>query len=182
MVISAELLPMSAARVLIVQPPLVFQADLLHWHSEARVRRPPTVSGATFTVPGSTARLQVTTNFSSNANYSDIVMTFSAFVTNVSFRIVDIDKNTPGSTTYFDRVTISGSNGSITLNATITKYVIARVTDATGRIVQSAIRTLYKGNNNISISNLTKLNPGVYIIEVFDEERKSLGISRLIKN
>ncbi|MEK7225602.1 MAG: T9SS type A sorting domain-containing protein, partial [Bacteroidota bacterium] len=39
-----------------------------------------------------------------------------------SFKIVDIDKNNPNSTTYFDRVTVTGSNGVTTYNATITKY------------------------------------------------------------
>jgi hypothetical protein len=42
--------------------------------------------------------------------------------TNVSFRIADIDKNDATSTTYYDRVTITGSNGSTSYNPTITKY------------------------------------------------------------
>jgi hypothetical protein len=82
----------------------------------------PTVSGATFIVPGSSSRLQVTPNFSTNTNYVNIVMTFSAFVTNVSFRIVDIDKSDATSTTYYDRVTITGSNGVATFNPTISRY------------------------------------------------------------
>ncbi len=82
----------------------------------------PTVSGATFTVPGSSNRLQLTPNFANNTNYSNIVMTFSTFVTNVAFRVVDIDKSSATSTTYFDRVTITGSDGVSTYNATVTKY------------------------------------------------------------
>ncbi|HLG38440.1 MAG TPA: hypothetical protein VI461_02190, partial [Chitinophagaceae bacterium] len=82
----------------------------------------PTVLGATFTIPGSAECMQITPNFASNTNYSDIVMTFSAFITNVSFRIVDIDKSSSASTTYFDRVTITGSDGTTTYNATLTKY------------------------------------------------------------
>ncbi len=82
----------------------------------------PTVSGATFTVPGTTNRIQVTPNYTANTNYTDIVLTFTSLTTNVSFKIVDIDKNNPNSTTYFDRVTVTGSNGVTTYNATITKY------------------------------------------------------------
>ena len=82
----------------------------------------PTVSGATFTVPGTTNRIQVTPNYTANTSYTDIVLTFTSLTTNVSFKIVDIDKNNPNSTTYFDRVTVTGSNGVTTYNATITKY------------------------------------------------------------
>ncbi len=82
----------------------------------------PTVSGATFTVPATTNRLQVTPNFTSNTSYVNIVLTFSSFATNVSFKIVDIDKNSPGSTTYFDRVTVTGTNGTTNYNATLSKY------------------------------------------------------------
>lgn len=82
----------------------------------------PTVSGATFTVPGSSNRLQVTPNFVQNTSYVNIVFSFSTLISNVSFRIVDIDKNTSTSTTYFDRVTVTGSDGLNTFNPTITKY------------------------------------------------------------
>ena len=82
----------------------------------------PTVSGATFTVPGATNRLQVTPNFSSNTSYVDIVLSFTSLVTNVTFKIVDIDKSNFNSTTYFDRVTVTGSNGATTYNAALSKY------------------------------------------------------------
>lgn len=82
----------------------------------------PTVSGATFTVPGTTSRLQVTPNFTTNTGYTDIILTFTSPATNVAFKIVDIDKNTPGSTTYFDQVTVTGSYGATNYNATLTKY------------------------------------------------------------
>lgn len=82
----------------------------------------PTVSGATFTIPGATNRLQVTPNFNQNSSYVNIVFSFTSLISNVSFRIVDIDKNTSTSTTYFDRVTITGSNGVSSFNPTITKY------------------------------------------------------------
>ncbi len=82
----------------------------------------PTVSGSTFTVPGTTNRLQVTPNYTSNASYTDIVLTFTSLATNISFKIVDIDKSNANSTTYFDQVTIAGSNGTTTYNATLSKY------------------------------------------------------------
>ena len=82
----------------------------------------PTVAGATFTVPGSANRLQITTDYGSNTAYTTVVLTFSALATNVSFRIVDIDKSNSTSTTYYDRVTVTGSNGATNYNATLTKY------------------------------------------------------------
>ncbi|MEI2738224.1 MAG: T9SS type A sorting domain-containing protein [Chitinophagaceae bacterium] len=82
----------------------------------------PTVSGATFTVPGTTSRLQVTPNYSNNSSYTDIVLTFTSMATNVTFNIVDVDKNNSTSTTYYDRVTVTGTNGVTTYNATLTKY------------------------------------------------------------
>jgi hypothetical protein len=82
----------------------------------------PCVSGATFTVPGSPQRLQVTPDFSNNTRHVNIVTTFTNLVTNVSFRIVDIDKSDPTSNAYFDRVTVTGSDGTNTYNAILTKY------------------------------------------------------------
>lgn len=82
----------------------------------------PTVSGALFTVPGASSRIHLTPNYTSNTSYTDIVLSFTSMTTNVSFRIADIDKNDATSTTYYDRVTITGTNGSTTYNPTITKY------------------------------------------------------------
>lgn len=82
----------------------------------------PTVSGATFTVPGATNRLQVTPDFVQNSSYVNIVFSFTSLISNVSFRIVDIDKSSSTSTTYFDRVTITGSDGVSSFNPSITKY------------------------------------------------------------
>lgn len=82
----------------------------------------PTVSGATFTVPGATNRLQVTPDFVQNSSYVSIVFSFTSLISNVSFRIVDIDKSSSTSTTYFDRVTITGSDGVSSFNPSITKY------------------------------------------------------------
>ena len=82
----------------------------------------PTVAGATFTVPGVTNRLQITPNFSNNTGYTDIVLTFTSMATNVTFRIADIDKADATSTTYYDRVTVTGTNGVTTYNATLSKY------------------------------------------------------------
>lgn len=82
----------------------------------------PTVSGATFTVPGSPSRLQLTPNFSSNSSYTTIVFTFTAPVQNVTFRIVDIDKNDAYSSTYFDRVTVTGQHGANNYNAALSRY------------------------------------------------------------
>lgn len=82
----------------------------------------PTVSGATFTVPGTSERLQVTTNYNQNTTYTDIVLTLTMAATNVTFKIVDIDKNTSTSTTYFDQVIVTGANGATNYTPTLTRY------------------------------------------------------------
>lgn len=82
----------------------------------------PTVSGAVFTVPGATSRIQITPNFNNKNSYTTVVLSFTTLATNVFFRIADIDKSDAYSNTYFDRVTITGSNGSSTFNPAITKY------------------------------------------------------------
>lgn len=82
----------------------------------------PTVSGATFTVPGTSERLQITTNYNQNTSYTDIVLTLTVPATNVTFKIVDIDKNDANSTTYFDQVTVTGANGVTNYTPTLTKY------------------------------------------------------------
>lgn len=82
----------------------------------------PTVSGATFTIPATTNRIQVTPNFSSNTSYVNIVLSFSSYTTNVTFKIVDIDKNNPNTNNYYDRVTVTGTDGVTTYNASLSKY------------------------------------------------------------
>lgn len=83
----------------------------------------PTVSGATFIVPGSTERLQLNTDFATNTSAVTITITFSTLVRQVSFRLADIDKSNATSTTYFDRATITGYMGSLLdYTPSITKY------------------------------------------------------------
>ncbi|HEV7782152.1 MAG TPA: T9SS type A sorting domain-containing protein [Chitinophagaceae bacterium] len=82
----------------------------------------PTVSGATATVPGSASRMQVAMNFANNTNTCTIKYTFTSQVTNLSFRISDIDKLSPTSFNYVDKITITGKRGASTFNPTITKY------------------------------------------------------------
>ncbi len=109
----------------------------------------PTVSGSTFTVPGTTNRLQVTPNYTSNASYTDIVLAFTALATNVSFNIVDIDKNNANSSTYFDQVTVTGSDGTNTYNATLSKY--DAVTDPNFLMISGNIA--YVNTNNGQAGN-----------------------------
>jgi hypothetical protein len=82
----------------------------------------PTVSGTTFIVPGVASSIQLTPNFSNNSGYIDIVLSFTTVVNNVSFRIVDIDRNAPNSNSYYDMVTVTGTDGTSTYNAILAKY------------------------------------------------------------
>lgn len=82
----------------------------------------PTVTGALFTVPGVSNRVHITPNYSNNTSSTTITLSFTAYATNLSFRIADIDKNNSTSTTYYDRVTITGNSTTGTVNPSITKY------------------------------------------------------------
>lgn len=82
----------------------------------------PTVSGAIFVVPSSSSCIQVTPDYNQKTGYSNTILIFSALTTSVSFRVVDIDKAAPTDYSYFDRVTITGTNGSTTFNPLITKF------------------------------------------------------------
>ena len=82
----------------------------------------PTVFGSTLIVPESASALQVTPDYDNTGAYTTITLSFTSYVSNVRFKIADIDKETPNSTTYFDRVTVTASNGATSLNPVITKY------------------------------------------------------------
>jgi hypothetical protein len=82
----------------------------------------PTVASSTFIVPGSTSNLQVSLDYPSNKSYTTITLDFSARITNASFRIADIDRLTSTSINYFDQITITGYDDSISYKPVITKY------------------------------------------------------------
>jgi hypothetical protein len=82
----------------------------------------PSVIHANFTVPGSTERIQFSTDFTGSSSYSTIQVDFTSAVTNLSFKIADIDKESSTSNTYFDKVTVTGTYGTTIYNPAITKY------------------------------------------------------------
>jgi Secretion system C-terminal sorting domain len=83
----------------------------------------PRVNGAgDFVVGGSTASMEIDMNFTANTQYMEVVYSFSSSVNNVRFNISDIDKTNTTSTTYRDRVTVTGANGATTILPTLSKY------------------------------------------------------------
>ena len=82
----------------------------------------PTVAGTNVVVAGSTNRLNLTPNFSTNTQNVTTVITFSMATGGINFRIADIDKQNPNSNSFYDRVTITGSDGTNTYQPTITKF------------------------------------------------------------
>ncbi len=82
----------------------------------------PRVNGASdLVVGGSAASMEIDMNFTTNAQYMQVVYTFSSAVNNLTFNIADIDKQTTTSTTYGDRVTVTGANGATTVLPTLSK-------------------------------------------------------------
>jgi len=82
----------------------------------------PSVTHANYIVPGSTERIQFSTDFTSSSSYAIVQVTFTAAVTNLTFKISDIDKETSTSNTYFDKVRVTGTYGATNYNPTLTKY------------------------------------------------------------
>jgi hypothetical protein len=82
----------------------------------------PTVSGTTAVVGGSTSNILVALDYANPSQYTDITFTFSTLVYGVKFNLADIDRLTPTSNSYYDRVTVSGSTGFTAVLPTITKY------------------------------------------------------------
>lgn len=82
----------------------------------------PTVTGATAIVPGSTSKMQIGVNFANETNTCKIIYTFTSQVTNLSFRIADIDKLSSTSFDYIDMLVITGSDGITNYQPTISRY------------------------------------------------------------
>ncbi|HEX7902714.1 MAG TPA: T9SS type A sorting domain-containing protein [Chitinophagaceae bacterium] len=123
--------------------------------SQSSGNNTPTILGNTIQVAGSSSRLEIAPNFSTATGYSDIVINFSGTVSNVVFRIADIDKNNANSNAFYDRVTITGNNGMSTYNPVLTKY--DAVTDPNFLIISgnSAYANTTSGQGGKTSSNAT---------------------------
>lgn len=65
-----------------------------------------------FILAGSTDALEIDVDWSTNTAHVDVVYSFSQPIYHLVFRVGDIDKSTATSTSYFDRVTVTGVNGA----------------------------------------------------------------------
>jgi hypothetical protein len=83
----------------------------------------PRVNGAgDFVVAGSTSAVEIDMNFTAQTQVMTSTFTFSQPISGVVMSISDIDKANATSTTYFDSVFITGSDGTNTIIPTITKF------------------------------------------------------------
>lgn len=110
----------------------------------------PTVTGTAFVVGGSTANNQITMDFSTNTQFTDIVYSFSGSITNAVFNIADIDKGTATSTTYYDKVIVTATDGVTVFNPTISKYVAASSFVAVSGNAANANTVSGQGGNSAS--------------------------------
>lgn len=65
-----------------------------------------------FILAGSTDALEIDVDWTSNTAHVDVVYSFSQPIFHLVFRVGDIDKSSATSTSYFDRVTVTGLNGA----------------------------------------------------------------------
>jgi hypothetical protein len=82
----------------------------------------PTVANSTYIVAGSSANLQISLDYATNTDYTDINFAFNKTVYNVNFNIADIDRLTPDTYYYLDELVITGKNGGLTVNPVLSKY------------------------------------------------------------
>ncbi|RYG03858.1 MAG: hypothetical protein EOO02_07470, partial [Chitinophagaceae bacterium] len=68
------------------------------------------------------ANLALAMDLNANTSYVDVKIDFSSAVNNVTFNIADIDKVNSTSTTYFDEVLVTGSNGVISVTPSLSKH------------------------------------------------------------
>ncbi|MET0242164.1 MAG: T9SS type A sorting domain-containing protein [Flavitalea sp.] len=68
------------------------------------------------------ANLALAMDLNANTSYVDVKIDFSSAVNNVTFNIADIDKVNSTSTTYFDEVLVTGSNGVVSVTPSLSKH------------------------------------------------------------
>jgi hypothetical protein len=100
-----------------------------------------------FIIAGSSDCLEIDVDWSNDAAYVDVVYTFTKPVYNLLFRIGDIDKAGPTSNTFYDRVTITGLNGSVSvLPSSITEVNPANYVVISGNVVRATTANGQGGN------------------------------------
>lgn len=114
----------------------------------------PTVSGSDFVVANSSANLEVSVNYSSPTQYTDITISFSTAVKEVIFEIGDIDKSSPNDLSHLDKVVVTGTDGTTAYLPVLSKY--DAVTDPNFLIVSGNTANVNttdgQGGNSLSTS------------------------------
>lgn len=82
----------------------------------------PTVAYSLVTVPGSANNLMVALDYSNPSQYTNITFTFTALVHNLVFYLADIDRLNNASNSYYDKITVTGSVGTSSIQPALTKY------------------------------------------------------------
>lgn len=117
-----------------------------------------------FILAGSADCLEIDVNWTSNTAFIDVVYYFSQPVYGITFRVGDIDKNSPTTNTYFDRVTISGlNNGASVLPQSITELNPSGYLTIAGNVVHANTTSGAGGN---AATNTTTLGTQQASVEV----------------
>ena len=91
-----------------------------------------------FVIAGSTDCMEIDVDWTSDNAYVDVVYAFTKPVYNLTFRVGDIDKASAGSNTYYDRVTITGLNGAVSVSpSSITQVNPSNFLNITGNVVHA---------------------------------------------
>ena len=109
-----------------------------------------------FIIAGSADCLEIDVDWTNDNAYVDVVYTFNKPVYNLVFRIGDVDKATSTSSTYYDRVTITGLNGSTSvLPSSITEVNAAGYVTINSNSVRANVANNQGGNALTNTSNIS---------------------------
>lgn len=70
---------------------------------------------------------------------------------------------------------------AISYTAPASGTVQVRVSDASGKVVKAAMAAVSKGNNQISLSELAQLAPGLYLLQLWDAANTNIATIKIMK-
>jgi Secretion system C-terminal sorting domain len=166
---------------------------LLNWQTEGemnfdRYEIERSSNGNDFFNIGNEAAKGANTPAKQQYNYADNLVTVNGNVFYYRLKMIDIDGNFTYSSIILvrrdqkmtDAITINpnpvvtGGVATVRFSATKAGKADLRVVDMTGKIVLQQPTNVFEGNNNIALGHLDKLPPGIYVLQLSNDNELSV--------
>ena len=163
-------------------------ATLLNWITENQVNFSTyeierSSNGITFSSIGSKARLGSGAD-RQQYQYTDNLSSETGNIYYYRLRMIDIDgrfsysnvimirrdENKTSGISFIPNPVISDQTAMIRFSSATNKTADLKVVDMTGKVLLSQQNKIFEGTNSISINNLGKLKPGLYVLQMNDGE------------